>query len=122
MASSPQVLCLFGAPDRTSALSAVARTVGLIQRRHALSYVEIARVIECSTDTIERAAREETLLSFDAVARLGYFFNDCADPIKRLFEPSIVEPTTLEDRLQRAETEILTVRRELEAMGRQAAA
>ena len=115
MATSPQVLCLFTAPDRISALSAIGRTIGCIQRTHALSYVEIAKVLECSPDTVERAARHDTLLNFDTVARLAHFFPECADTIRQMFDPAITAaPPTIEERLERIEREAALIRKERE--------
>jgi hypothetical protein len=122
MASFPQVCGLLPPPERTDALAAVAKTIGLIRRRHALSAKEIAASLKKEdgtapiADTIERAERGENLLSFDLIAQLAFIYRECADPIRMLLEPAATgEPTTLEQRLQRAEAEILAVRRELAA-------
>ena len=122
MASVPQIRCLLPPPERTDALAAVAKTIGLIRRRHVLTAKEIAASLKKEdgespiADTIERAERQETLLSFYMIAQLAYLYGDCADPIRALLEPCATgEPVTLEQRLQRAEQEILMVRRELAA-------
>ena len=123
MASAPHVLCIFDAPSRESAVAAVARTIGLIKRRHALSCAEIARAIECSSDTIERAAREETQLTLDAAARLAHFFPDCSDKLRMLFDPAIgAKPATMEERVDRAQAELAAVRAELSEQRRESAA
>lgn len=123
MATLPQVCCLLGPPERKDALAAIQRTIGLIRRRYALDAVDIAKSLKNedgsipSADRIERAERGENLLTFDMICQLAYLYRDCADPIRRLLEPAATgEPTTLEDRLQRAEQEILHVRRELASL------
>lgn len=115
-----QIRCLLPPPERSDVLAAVAKTIGLIRRRWALTAKEIAASLKKDdgtapvADTIERAERQETLLSFDLVAQLAYLYRDCADPIRNIMEPSPdLEPVTLEQRLERAEQEILKVRREL---------
>jgi hypothetical protein len=122
VASAPHFRCLLPPPERTDALAAVSKTIGLIRRRHALSAKEIAASLKKDdglapiADTIERAERQETMLSFDLICQLAYLYRDCAEPIRAILEPAATgEPTTLEQRLQRAEQEILAVRRELAA-------
>jgi hypothetical protein len=67
-----------------------------------------------NSDTIERAERAENLLSFDLIAQIAFIYGDCADPVRSILQPvTPPEPTTLEQRLARAEQEILAVRREL---------
>lgn len=119
---APHFRGLLGPPERKDALAAVAKTIGLIRRRYALKPKEIAASLkkengdEITTDTIERAERQETLLSFYLIAQIAFLYGDCADPIRQLLEPApTAEPTTLDERLKRAEDEILAVRRELEA-------
>lgn len=121
--NAPHFCGLLPPPERKDALAAVARTIGLVRRRHGLAAVDIARALKnergepVHEDTISRAERGENLLSFDLICQIAYIYGDCADPIRRLLEPApTAEPTSLDDRLQLAENEILTVRRELEAM------
>jgi hypothetical protein len=120
MASVPQVCGLLLLPERNDALAAVGRFVLLIRRRYALSAKEIASSLKKedgkapSSDTIERAEAGKHMLGFDLIAQLAYLYPDAADPIHNLLSPApTAEPTTLEERLQRAENEILAVRREL---------
>lgn len=120
MASIPQVCGLLPPPERTDALACIAKTIGLIRRRYALTAKEIAASLKKDdgtapiADTIERAERCENLLSFDLIAQIAFIYRECADPIRALLEPAATaEPTTLEQRLERAESEILTVRRAL---------
>jgi hypothetical protein len=123
VATAPQVCGLLLLPERIDALTAVSLTIGKIRRRYGLTAGQIARSLKNEdgtspvADTIERAERRENLISMDLAAQLGYLYEDCADPIRRLFDPAISpDPVTAEDRLQRAEQEILAVRRELAAM------
>lgn len=126
MASVPQVCDLLGPPERKDALAAVSRTIGLIRRQRALSAAEIARQLingdgkPPSPDTIERAERQENLLSFDMIAQIAYRFGDCADPIRRLLEPmATAEPTTPEAMIEKAQKLLLTAQRMLEPNGRE---
>ena len=120
MATLPHFRGLLPPPERNDALAAVAKTIGLVRRRYALTAKEIAATLkkddvkEPIADTVERAERQETLLSFYMIAQLAYLFSDCADPIRNLLIPATApEPKTLEERLALAEREILAVRREL---------
>lgn len=121
--NAPHFCGLLPPPERKDALAAVARTIGLIRRRHGLSAVDIARALKnergepIHEDTICRTERGENMLSFDLICQMAYIYGDCADPIRRLLEPApTAEPTSLDSRLKLAESEILTVRRELEAI------
>lgn len=120
MASIPQVCGLLLLPERKDALAAVGRFVLLIRRRYALSAAEIAKTLKKEdgtapiADTIERAENGKHMLGFDLIAQLAYLYPDAADPIRNLLAAAPTgEPTTLEERLERAEREILAVRREL---------
>ena len=122
MASHPQIYGLLPPPERNDALAAVAKTIGLIRRRHALSAKEIANSLKKDDgsapdpDTIGRAERGENLLSFDLIVQMAYLYGECAEPVRNLLVGATTsEPTTLEQRLARAEQEILAVRRELAA-------
>jgi hypothetical protein len=113
--TAPHVLCLFGKPDRTSALAAIARVIHLARRNHALSLVEIAASIGCSADTVERAYKRETMLGADTLASLLWAYADCAGPWERLCQPEAAPEATIEDRLARIEREAVAIRREIAA-------
>jgi hypothetical protein len=122
VATLPQICGLLPPPERNDALNAVAKTIGLIRRRHLITAKEIARSLkkpdgECpDADTIGRAERGENLLSFDLIAQMAFIYRDCADPIRMLLEPAPTgEPTTLEERLARIEREASAIRSELSA-------
>lgn len=127
--TAPHFSGLLPPPERKDALAAVSKTIGLIRRRHAMNATEIAQSLKTErgespiSDTISRAERGENMLSFDLICQLAYIYRDCADPIRRLLEPAPTgEATTLDERLKRAEDEILAVRRELDASQRREAA
>lgn len=120
MASSAQICGLLLLPERKDALAAVGRFILLIRRRYALNAAEIAKSLKKEdgqapiSDTIERAEKGAHMLGFDLIAQLAYLYPDAADPIHNLLASgAAAEPVTLEERLQRAEQEILAVRREL---------
>ena len=122
MATAAQVCGLLLLPERNDALAAVGRFILLIRRRYALSAKEIAASLRKengespSSDTIERAEAGKHMLGFDLIAQLAYLYPNAAEPIHNLLTAGpTAEPTTLEERLQRAEAEILAVRRELAA-------
>lgn len=114
------VLGLFGAPDRESSLIAIARVIGLIQRRFAVSLKEIAEVAGCSTDTIENAAKgDKNLLSCETLGRLRFFFGDeelgCFEPWDRLCRPLVArQPLTAAERLDAIEHQIAAIRSEID--------
>ena len=104
------VLGFLGAPDREITLHAVSLAVLKI-RTSGHTYKEIAKAIDVSPDTIEAAAAEKSLLSFDAVARLVYLFPAEARAICELMAPPCEQPTVA-DRLERIERELDAIRRE----------
>jgi hypothetical protein len=121
MASAPQFCGLLPPPDRNDVVFAVARTIGCIRRR-GYTAKDIARSLKQPNgdppdpETISRAERGETLMSFDLLVQLAYLYGDCADPLRALLEPApAFEPTTLADRLDRIEREAAAIRKELQA-------
>lgn len=104
------VLGFLAAPDRETSLRAVSLSVLKI-RTTGLTYKEIAKAIEVSADTVAGAANEESLLSFDAVARLCYFWPEETGPIQELFGPGPEQPT-FDDRLAQIERAVAAIRRE----------
>jgi hypothetical protein len=67
------VLGFLAAPSREISLFGISRAI-LRVRETGANYKEIAKALECSADTISGAVAEQNLLSFDAVARLCYFW------------------------------------------------
>lgn len=120
MATAAHFCGLLPPPERTDALNAIAKTIGLIRRRYSITAKEIARSLtqpngeSPDPDTIGRAERGENLLSFDLIAQLAFIYRDCADPIRLLLDPApTAEATTLEQRLERIEREAAAIRRDL---------
>lgn len=117
MASSAQICGFLLLPEREDAFNAITRTIGKIRLRYGDDAQAIANRLKQPNgkppdkETIKRAERQETMLSFDLIAQLVTVYHDCAEPILALLQPT--EPITLEQRLQRAEAEILAVRRAL---------
>ena len=105
----PNVLGFLAAPDRETTLHAVAIAFGKV-RQSGVTYKEMAKVLECCDDTIANAVSEKSLLSFDVVARLCYFWPDHCAAIMQLWAPGVAEPSTA-DRLDRIEREVLALRR-----------
>lgn len=128
METAAQVCGLLLLPERKDALAAVGRFILLIRRRYALSAEEIAKSLKKEdgkspdADTIKRAEKGAHMLGFDLIAQLAYLYPEAADPIHNLLEPgATAEAPSVEQRLERAEQEILTVRRELAAQQSEAA-
>jgi len=120
MATATQFCGLLLLPERKDAVTRIQLTIGNIRKRFGHDCAEIAKQLKQDDgkpphpDTISRAERGETMPSFDLLAQIAYIYGDCADPLRSLLAPApTAEPTSLEDRLARAESEILAVRREL---------
>jgi len=109
-ANRPIVFGFLAAPSRDASLHAIAKAI-LAVRSLGVTYKEIAKAIDVSPDTIEAAAAEKSLLSFDAVARLVYLFPAEARAICELMAPPCEQPTVA-DRLERIERELDAIRRE----------
>jgi hypothetical protein len=78
------VLGFLAAPDREISLLAVSRAI-LKVRETGQTYKQIAYALGCSAETISGAVAEQNLLSFDAVARLCYFWPDETSAIHELW-------------------------------------
>ncbi|CAB5162517.1 hypothetical protein UFOVP152_33 [uncultured Caudovirales phage] len=106
----PNVFGFLSAPTREASLHTIAKAI-LSVRSMGVTYKEIAKAIDVSADTIEGAASEKSLLSFDAVARLVYLFPDVTGIVCELMQPPCERPT-VSDRLERIEREISAIRKE----------
>lgn len=120
MASCPQICGLLPPPNRDDVARAISKTIGLIRRYRLLNACEIAKSLtkddgkSPDAETIRRAERGENLLSFDLIAQLAWIYQECAEPLRIMLEPSPTgEPTTMEDRLARIERDTAAIRREL---------
>lgn len=107
----PNVFGFLAAPSREASLHAIAKVI-LAVRSAGITYKEIARAIDVSPDTIEGAAVEKSLLSFDAVARLVYLFPNETRAICELMRPPVEQPTSAE-RIERIERELEALRRDV---------
>lgn len=101
MASAPNVLALFGEPDRKSSLIAVASAIRLTKYRERLTNAELAERLRCDPETIENAEAERNLIGFDKIARLLALFPDHTGDIRNLWEMQPVGETPTADRLKR---------------------
>jgi hypothetical protein len=113
MASAPNVLALFGEPDRKSSLIAVANAVRRTKYHERLTSAELAEQLRCDPETIENAENERNLIGFDKIARLlAKFPQHCGD-LRNLWEMQPVDQPTVADRLERIERETAAIRKEL---------
>ncbi len=86
----PQRANVFGflaAPSRESSMRAISMALLKVRALDGMTCESIGKLLDCSADTIRNATNEETLLSFDAIARLCYFFPDEAKPVRELIAP-----------------------------------
>jgi hypothetical protein len=116
MASAAQVLPLLPPPERTDALSAVARAVGAAQRG-GWTYKALARVVGCDPDTIERAANCVALIEFDKVARIAFHVPEARPFLAALWEMGASAEPTADDRFARIERDLTALRRVVESRG-----
>ncbi len=105
------VLGYLAAPDRESSLLAISLAILRVRANHRLSYKELAKMLGCSADTVEGAANEKSMLTFDSIARLGYFFPDEFEVVCELWGRG-VQQLTVADRVERIERELAAIRRE----------
>ena len=105
------VLGILAAPDRETSLRAISLALLKVRASHGLTYKELGKMLECSADTVEGATNEKSMLSFDAIARLGYFFPDEFGIVCELWACTDRKPTVA-DRLERIERELDAIRRE----------
>ena len=113
--SETQVLPLMPPPEREDALSAVGRAIGAAQRA-GWTMKALARIVGCDADTIERAAKGQNLMCFDAIARIAFHVPQTRPFIIGLWDMgALSEPTTLQDRAARMAKEIAAIQRELDA-------
>lgn len=78
------VLGFLAAPSRPDTLRAVSLAV-LRVRATGVTFKQIGAAIECCADTVEGAANERSMLSFDALARLWYFWPEQVDELADLW-------------------------------------
>lgn len=91
MATAPNVLALFGEPDRKSSLIAVANAVRRTKYHERLTSAELAEQLRCDPETIENAENERNLIGFDKIARLLAKYPQHTQEIRNLWEMQPVE-------------------------------
>ena len=99
------------APDRECSLRAISLALLKVRALPDMTCEKLGKALDCSADTIRNASNEETLLAFDSVSRLCYFWPDQSAPIRALIMPPSEAPTVA-DRLERIERELDAIRRE----------
>ncbi len=82
--TGPNVLGFLFAPDRTTSLRAVSLALLKVRALEGMTCDKLGAAIGCCGDTIRAASNEETMLSFDTIARLCYLFPDQCGPIHEL--------------------------------------
>lgn len=107
------VLSILAAPCRETSLKAISLALLRVRANNeGATWDSIATALDCSPDTVKAARDEKSLLSFDSIARLGYFFPDEFTVVKALWENNPGEPPTIPKRLDTIQAEIDAIRRE----------
>lgn len=107
----PQVSGIFPPPTRSDALRAIAKALLRI-RSNGWSAEALADALECSSDTIQRASNEKTLIGFDSLALLAYKFPEEWALIEPLWTCRVAEAPSVQDRIERIERELDAIRKE----------
>lgn len=109
--STAQVLPVFLPPTREDALRGVSRALLRI-RSEGWTCDQLARQLDCSADTIKHASNEESLLSLDSVALLGFHFPEQFKMVEAVWSCRTPEPLTIADRVKRIERELTAIQKE----------
>jgi hypothetical protein len=111
------VLGFLFAPDREISLRAVSLALLKVRSLDGMTCAKVGQALGCSADTIRAASNEETLLSFDAIARLVFLFPDQAAPIHDLWNRERVALTADEHKaaIEHHTAELLRLTREVRA-------
>lgn len=104
------VLPIFKAADRESALRAVSRALLKVRALDDMTCEKLSKLLDCSADTVRNASNEDAMLCFVAIARLVKMFPDESAPIVALWSDDR-EPTPVE-RMARIERELAALKRE----------
>lgn len=86
------------APDRESSLRAVSRALLKVRALDGMTIPKVAEALGCSVDTVKDASNEQTLLTFDKVARLVFLFPEQSAPIVALMNHAPMALTVEEHR------------------------
>ena len=85
--NAPEVFGILAAPSREISLKAVSLALLRVHANHeGVTWAQIAKLLECSVETVTAARDEKNLLSFDCIARLGYFFPAEFRVVRQLWE------------------------------------
>ena len=108
------VLGFMFAPDRDISLRAVSRALLKVRAMDGMTCAKLGSVVGCCADTIRAASNEETLLSFDVIARLAYFFPDQCVTIHELWGRERAELTAADHQaaIERHTAELVRLSRE----------
>lgn len=113
MATSPNVLSLFGPPIQKTYRAAVARCIREVKARHSLNNIALADVLGCSDQTIANAENEENDLSGVTLMRIAYQFGEEAiQPVRALYLCTANERPSRSDRIQRIIGELSLLEKE----------
>ena len=109
------VLGFLFAPDRSISLRAISLALLRVRSLDGMTCAKVGQALDCSADTIRAASNEETLLSFDAVARLVFLFPDQCGPIHDLWnrEPSALTAEEHKAAIEHHSAELLRMTREV---------
>lgn len=105
------------APDRESSLRAVALALLRVRSLPGMTIPKVAEALCCSVDTVKDASIEQTLLTFDKVARLVFLFPVEAAPIVALMNNAPLALTAEEHQaaIEHHTAELLRMAREVRA-------
>lgn len=96
--SGRNVLGFLFAPDRETSLRAVSLALLKVRSIDGMTCCKLGEAIGCCSDTILAASNEQTMLSFDTIARLMHFFPDQCAPIHALWGREQAELTAEDHR------------------------
>lgn len=108
--TNTNVLGFLAVPDRDFSLRAISLALLKVRAIDGMTCPKLGKLLCCCADTIAKASNEESLLSFDSVARLCYLFPDQSKPVRDLWERGEDSPT-IDERLVRIERELDAIRR-----------
>jgi hypothetical protein len=110
--SAANVLALFAAPSPTDCENAISRALLRI-RASGVTCAQLGKVLGCCPGTIENASNEKSLLGFDHIALLAFHFPDEWALIETLWTCRAVDVPSVADRLDRIESQVAAIRREV---------
>lgn len=108
----PRVSGIFPPPSRELAIDMIRRALLEVRSNYGLSWARIAEHTGIGKDALERARTGASLIEFESVARLGYYFPDEFELIETLWQNSVPTQPTRDDRIDRIYAELDAMRRE----------